>query len=446
MSQKKFLDQAGLQIVWSTIKAKFVDNDELVQELLNYEAKAELSADVNDILDESFEDGSLKEILTQYESKVELVEALASYVQKEIISTDGTALLFNEVDGGGAKFEAADGTASFAGVNSDTNGGIGAQLYDIDVASNEGSKLDVTINGIYYTTGDDSALPASQRDVEANEIATKKDIESITYPEYSMTKESDPGDYAAVYHLTKDGVNIGEAINIAKDQLLKSVEVKTCTVKDVPIEGLNVGDKYIDFTFIVEDGAESHSYIAIKDMVKPYTAGEGIVITTENEITYDPDVLSTVDFVDASISDTMNFIIQERDAEHAGRVAGDNLLQAAKVDKEISSANGKARIFNEADGGGAKFEHTDGSEAYVGVNDGGKDGMMAQIYADVLKNGKWSGSRINVYNDKIYYTSQADVDAGVERNDSEHEIATLKDVAEAEPDTMTRQDIEDICK
>ena len=35
----------------------------------------------------------------------------------------------------------------------------------------------------------------------------------------------------------------------------------------------------------------------------------------------------------------MNFIIQERDNEHAGRVAGDNLLQANKQDKLTAGAN-----------------------------------------------------------------------------------------------------------
>ena len=271
--------------------------------------------------------------------RIEDIEAvLPNKVDKALFSEEGRALIFNEIDGGGAKYEGTNGYDSFVGVNSDTETGIGAQLYDINRTTNTGSKLDVTANGIFYTTGEASAQSAVLRDVEANEIATKKDIQSISVPEYSLRKETDPGAYAAIYHLTKDGVDVGEAINIAKDQLLKSVEVKTCTEKDVPIEGLNVGDKYLDFTFIVEGGVESHSYIAIKDMVKPYSAGEGIIITSDNAITYDPEVLSTVEYVDANISDTMNFIIQERDAEHAGRVAGDNLLDARIKKLEMPNA------------------------------------------------------------------------------------------------------------
>ena len=314
-----------------------------------------------------------------------LVSSMPGKVDKVIESAKGKALIFNEADGGGAKFEAKDGTASFVGVNDGTNGLIGAQLYDINTSTNKGAKLDVTINGMYYTKGDDSALPASQRDVEANEIATKKDVAAIAHPEYSMRKDENPGDYAAIYHLTKDGVDVGEAINIAKDQLLKSVEVKTCTQKDVPVEGLEVGDKYIDFTFIVEGGVEAHSYIAIKDMVKPYTPGDGIIITSDNVITYDPEVVASVEYVDANINDTMNFIIQERDAEHAGRVAGDEALAAdiaKKTTQRIESAKGVSEVWNEASGGGAHFTQTNGAESFVGVNDG-TDGLMAQIYADV---------------------------------------------------------------
>ena len=71
------------------------------------------------------------------------------------------------------------------------------------------------------------------------------------------------------------------------------------------------------------------------------TPGKGITITN-NKISIDEVTFAEVDYVDASISDTMNFIIQERDTEHAGRVAGDELLQTAintKQDK-LTTGNG----------------------------------------------------------------------------------------------------------
>jgi len=110
------------------------------------------------------------------------------------------------------------------------------------------------------------------------------------------------------------------------------------------------------------------------------------------------------------------------------RIAANEVNIAKKVDKEVSGTNGKALIFNESDGGGSKFEHKDGSEAFVGVNDGGKDGLMAQIYADISEGGVWKGSRINVYHNGIYYVSKANQSAGFEKNAAEMEIAVKKDI------------------
>lgn len=100
-----------------------------------------------------------------------------------------------------------------------------------------------------------------------------------------------------------------------------------------------------------------------------------------------------------------------------------------KVDTRIETTAGVAEIFNEADGGGAHYTAADGSEAFVGVNGDGADGMMAQIYADVPDgNGGWSGSRINVYNDGIYYQSKDATDEGIPRNAPSREIAVKGDI------------------
>lgn len=48
-----------------------------------------------------------------------------------------------------------------------------------------------------------------------------------TVPVYSVVKDTNSGDYSAVYHLTKDGVNQGVAINIPKDMVIESGAVKT---------------------------------------------------------------------------------------------------------------------------------------------------------------------------------------------------------------------------
>lgn len=100
---------------------------------------------------------------------------------------------------------------------------------------------------------------------------------------YSIEKKAtaDEG-YIASYNLTKDGTVVGDTINIPKDYLVKSATVKTVDTADTPVEGYNVGDKYIDFVIntIDDDGNESHIYIAFTDLnIATYTAGDGIDIT-----------------------------------------------------------------------------------------------------------------------------------------------------------------------
>ena len=94
---------------------------------------------------------------------------------------------------------------------------------------------------------------------------------------YSMAKQGTAEEgFAATYYLTKDGVQVGEKINIAKDQVLDNVELKQCTEAGNPIAGLKVNDYYFDFTF--QNKAE-HIYLAAKDLTDVYTAGAGLTLT-----------------------------------------------------------------------------------------------------------------------------------------------------------------------
>lgn len=63
---------------------------------------------------------------------------------------------------------------------------------------------------------------------EDNAIALTADglkVSLPNIPEYSITKEDNSGNYAAVYNLTKDGVKVGDSINIPKDMVVESGSV-----------------------------------------------------------------------------------------------------------------------------------------------------------------------------------------------------------------------------
>lgn len=99
-------------------------------------------------------------------------------------------------------------------------------------------------------------------------------IPEVTVPVYDIVKDADSGDYAAIYHLTKDGTNTGAAINIPKDLF-----VKRGKVVDNPT-GQLIG-KYIELTL---QNQTNPIYINVADLVDAYTEGNGITISATNEI------------------------------------------------------------------------------------------------------------------------------------------------------------------
>ena len=68
--------------------------------------------------------------------------------------------------------------------------------------------------------------------------------------------------------------------------------------------------------------------------------------------------------------------------------------------------------------------------------------MAAQIYADKkTPDGKYIGSRINVYQDKICYVSQDEKEAGVSAKNEDQEIATVGDVNEVKKEAVMNTDV-----
>ena len=98
-----------------------------------------------------------------------------------------------------------------------------------------------------------------------------------THSSYAVTVEkqqtAETG-YAHTYVIKQGGTALSPKINIPKDYLVKSGEIKTCTTANVPVQGYVVGDKYLDFVVNVKEGSatDEHIYILVKDLVDVYTA------------------------------------------------------------------------------------------------------------------------------------------------------------------------------
>ena len=114
--------------------------------------------------------------------------------------------------------------------------------------------------------------------VNGTEMSISSKAVDISVPEYTITKAAtaDTG-YAATYQLFKGATATGDKINIPKDMVVSAAELKTCATADQPVNGLAVGDPYIEMTIANNDG--SKIYIPVKDLVDTYTAGNGLTLS-----------------------------------------------------------------------------------------------------------------------------------------------------------------------
>lgn len=106
---------------------------------------------------------------------------------------------------------------------------------------------------------------------------------------YVIKKEADPDKgFLASYKFYVNGetVNGSDTINIPKDYLVKSCQLKTCEVTNDPLEGLEAGDKYIDFVINTSnnDENESHLYLSVNELVDVFTGEKAINVDQSTNV------------------------------------------------------------------------------------------------------------------------------------------------------------------
>lgn len=97
-------------------------------------------------------------------------------------------------------------------------------------------------------------------------------VPEVTHPEYSIVADSNPGAFSAVYHLTKDGANVGSAINIPKDMVVQSGNVQTFESEALPT-GVTTPGTYIVLT--LANATSDKLYIKVDDLIEYVTGGSG---------------------------------------------------------------------------------------------------------------------------------------------------------------------------
>lgn len=120
-------------------------------------------------------------------------------------------------------------------------------------------------------------------------------VGAVKVPDYTLTKSTST-DYAAVYHLQKDGANVGEAINIPKDMVVESGKVVWGSYSDgtfTPATDKKNATPYVELT--LANSTAKKIYIAVADLVDEHKAGTGISITNNTDGTRTIALTSTYD-------------------------------------------------------------------------------------------------------------------------------------------------------
>ena len=189
-------------------------------------------------------------------------------------------------------------------------------------------------------------------------------VPEVTHPEYSIVADSNPGAFSAVYHLTKDGANIGSAINIPKDMVVSSGSVETFIGGNLP-SGVNEPGTYI--VLVLANATSDKLYIKVDDLIEYVTGGSG-----ENDA-IQINVTSDTHKVSASVKDGSLTLAMLSSAVQASLNKADSAVQ--------SVAEGTANGTISVDGANVSVHGLqDGAYATVkSLND------TAQGYATAVK-------------------------------------------------------------
>ena len=121
-----------------------------------------------------------------------------------------------------------------------------------------------------------------------NALSVSADGLKVTIPAadtYGLVKDANSGDYAAVYHLTKNGANFGDAINIPKDMVVSSGTVETNPA------GKPAGTYLV---LVLANATSDKIYIPVDSLIEYVTSGSAVNDMVVVSVSGDHKVTATI--------------------------------------------------------------------------------------------------------------------------------------------------------
>lgn len=214
-----------------------------------------------------------------------------------------------------------------------------AQKVQSDYAlKTELSALSTRVDDLVTAGGEPNVITAIKVNGTAQAITDK--AVDIKVPGYTVVKDENSGDYAAIYHFQKDGVNEGVAINIPKDMVVSSGEVVTNPA----------GQKKGTYLKLVLANAESSEiFIPVDTLIEYVTSGsaEGDMVF----VTVDPETHKvTATITDGTITKAkLDAAVQASLDKADSAVQAGDLTPYAKTADVVAKEEGK-RLMTDAEG------------------------------------------------------------------------------------------------
>lgn len=163
-------------------------------------------------------------------------------------------------------------------------------------------------------------------------------VGTVKVPAYTLTKSTST-DYAAVYHLQKDGANVGEAINIPKDMVVESGKVVWGSYTDgtfTPATDKKNATPYVELT--LANNTANKIYIAVADLVNEHKAGTGISITNNTDGTR---TIGLTDAVNTKLSAIISGFSPDTDGSKVVALAGNNQVNVFTTNNGLQVSTDK---------------------------------------------------------------------------------------------------------
>ena len=223
---------------------------------------------------ESTAAGALASAKSELEGKISDAEQAAKdYADGRASNYDSkgsAAAVQTKLDEEVARATEAEGINAAAAKAADDKAVAAQNAANAKVASVTAGDASVKVGG--SSTAPTVAVQLSQ-DAD-NAMSLEDDGLKVVIPaaaEYSVVKDANSGEYAAVYHLTKGGVNVGAAINIPKDLMVKSGSV----------------DAQGNIVLVLNDAESTEIVIPASSLIEYVTSGSAtgdmVVITVSDD-------------------------------------------------------------------------------------------------------------------------------------------------------------------